>query len=495
VFTWSLGGHRDERWPRAVTGELVVAVVVVMALLRVTHAIAHGDISRLTDVTSVLALCAVAAGATFVLLCRVYARLCETTRRSVWLSLALSVYTVVAIPAATIGATSRWDAAAVGNIRLFAHAVFVALIFLVAIGPPMPRWSAGAFGLLGLVAIAAVLVWLGETYPASCMAVTTSPIARCTLMVFWVLGPLLILGTGIRDRSDSLYRVGLGLEIVAVAHAVRVDQGDPAAPLDLSFSLLRLLGLVLLLATAAVMTQRRLVEVDDAQSQQQRRLHEARSRLLQFRTRDHELRTGLAGLAGATRYVHDEVELSLLHRAITSELSRLNAMMRKPPAAAVSSGAARPAPYRVNDILRDQVALHRSQGMDVRLDITSELCVTGSPDTLAQVVSNLLANCARHAPGSPVHIDAQDHGGIVRIRITDFGPGIPEAMDGTLFQLGSRGPHSEGQGIGLHVCHRLLHQEAGAIYLAHDRPEQSGCTLVVDLPGASMEHVPLRRTS
>jgi hypothetical protein len=55
-------------------------------------------------------------------------------------------------------------------------------------------------------------------------------------------------------------------------------------------------------------------------------------------------------------------------------------------------------------------------------------------------------------------------------------------MESTMFQLGVLVPHSDGQGIGLHVCHRLLHQQASAIFIARDRPAQRGCT-AVDLPG------------
>jgi two-component system OmpR family sensor kinase len=279
------------------------------------------------------------------------------------------------------------------------------------------------------------------------------------------------------------------LGIVAVAHSLRVSQGSPAAQLSLPFSLVRLFGILLLLWVAVGVTRRCLSEVAQSTSDQQEKLHYAQMKLQRARERDHELRNGLAGLAGATRYIHASGEqASELQRAVAAELARLNTMMRKPADTAPAETDQPPVGYSVEEVLTGQVALRRSTGMDIRLDSDPRLRATGSPAALAQVISNLLANCERHASESPVRIQARDLGSTVRIRVTDFGPGVPEGSERAMFQLGTRGANSEGQGIGLHLSDRLLRQESGSIAILASRPDRSGCTVIIQLPLAPPEN-------
>jgi hypothetical protein len=154
-------GPGRDRWSLVVVGELVVAVSAVLTVLGLARAMAHLDPVRLTDLTTVLTLCAAAAGATTAILFRMTAQL-RPDPRNLWLCLALLVYTVVAIPAATIGATSRWDQAAVGNIRMFAHTTFIALLYLITWAPRMPRWLTVGTALAGLLVVAAALGGLGR---------------------------------------------------------------------------------------------------------------------------------------------------------------------------------------------------------------------------------------------------------------------------------------------------------------------------------------------
>jgi two-component system OmpR family sensor kinase len=486
VFAWMVKGSGRGRWLLGAVVELAAVVVAVAVLLVLTHAVVVAGSARAGELTTVLALAAASAGATGAFLTRMSAHLRQEPRSS-WLCLALLCYTLVAIPAATVGATSRWDEAAVGNIRLFAHTVFVGLIFLVAVAPRLPRWFSVTAGMVGFLAVAAVLGWVGEVYPAGCLAVTTSPVARWGLTAFWIAAPLTVMATALGRRSETVYRVGMALEVVAVAHVLRVGQGSPAAQLGLSFSLMRLFGIVSLLWVVVKVTRACMVEVDRQSFEQQEKLRIAQVKLRLAGERDHELRNGLAGLAGATRYIHTDGEQAVvLQRAVAAELVRLNVMMRAAaegvtgapvPAVAVAVGG-----YSVEEVLRDQVALRRSTGMDIRFDSDPRLRARGSAAALAQVVSNLLANCERHAPGSPVRIQAREIGSRVRIRVTDFGPGLPPGSERAMFGLGTKGTKSPGQGIGLHLSARLLRQHAGSITIVPARPDRPGCTVIIELP-------------
>ena len=107
--------------------------------------------------------------------------------------------------------------------------------------------------------------------------------------------------------------------------------------------------------------------------------------------------------------------------------------------------------------------LRRSAGMDVRADVEPHLCAVGSPATLAQVVTNLLANAERHAPGSPVRITAAQREGRVEIRVRDFGPGVAAGEERAVLEPGVRDERAGGRGLGLHLCRTLLAAEDAAI--------------------------------
>ncbi|MGH3611800.1 MAG: sensor histidine kinase [Pseudonocardia sp.] len=193
--------------------------------------------------------------------------------------------------------------------------------------------------------------------------------------------------------------------------------------------------------------------------------------------RDHELRSGLAGLGGVTKLLEmspaDE-ERALLHASVTAELARLRAMLDDVGADAAS--------YAVAPVLHSQIALHRSMDMDIRLAADPDLWAVGSHRHLSQVISNLMANCARHAPGSPVWIRATRLDDRIRIRISDCGPGIAPGWKELVFERGACGPTTGGTGLGLHISRRLLEANGGALSLAPSAPGR-GATMVVDLPG------------
>jgi signal transduction histidine kinase len=92
------------------------------------------------------------------------------------------------------------------------------------------------------------------------------------------------------------------------------------------------------------------------------------------------------------------------------------------------------------------------------------------PDELAEAVSILLDNAARHAPGSEVVIGARETGDVVEIFVADSGPGVPSSAAERLFDWGYAGPGSDGQGIGLAVARQLLEDVGGYLRLEEFRP-------------------------
>ena len=103
--------------------------------------------------------------------------------------------------------------------------------------------------------------------------------------------------------------------------------------------------------------------------------------------------------------------------------------------------------------------------------------MAGEATYVEQIVRNLLGNAAKYAPpGTSVVVDARRNEQDVEIRVTDSGPGIPEASLRRVFELFYRDPDSAravaGSGIGLFVCRSLVEAMGGRMWAL--RPPDGG---------------------
>jgi two-component system OmpR family sensor kinase len=179
------------------------------------------------------------------------------------------------------------------------------------------------------------------------------------------------------------------------------------------------------------------------------------------RERDHELANGLAGLAGIAYLLDQPVEHSdgdgvALRSAVLAEIDRLHGMLARP-----ESGIRRSSSVDLDVVLVELVALHRAAGHDIELVAGPRLTVYADRDAVVQVLTNLLVNCARHAPGSHVEVQAQQDGERVVVEVRDDGPGAQPGTEDVLVEHGVTGAPTGGTGLGLAVSRRLLVAEGG----------------------------------
>ncbi len=109
-------------------------------------------------------------------------------------------------------------------------------------------------------------------------------------------------------------------------------------------------------------------------------------------------------------------------------------------------------------------------------------------DRLRQVFINLVENAAKYSPAdSPIEISAQvDEHQIVRVVVSDEGPGIPDEEKQAIFQRFWRGQGHDlsGTGIGLYLVRALVETHGGRVW-AEDRQSDTGARFVVTLPVTS----------
>lgn len=195
----------------------------------------------------------------------------------------------------------------------------------------------------------------------------------------------------------------------------------------------------------------------------------------------HDIRAALFVIRGAAEMLHqhcnelDSETVTTLAQALASEVAQVQSL----------TSARTPQPLqavRLRDVLDPLILCEAQARTRVTSDIHDVLAL-GRPADVAEVVRNLLSNVRRHAPGSPVHIEAVAGDGGVRICVEDRGPGVPSAERTTVLERGVRGSAAEGtegSGLGLYVASRLVDQQGGRLWI-EDRPG-GGTKVLFTLP-------------
>jgi PAS domain S-box-containing protein len=231
--------------------------------------------------------------------------------------------------------------------------------------------------------------------------------------------------------------------------------------------------------------QKRLIEDRDRLLAEEHRAGEFREAFVDVIS--HELRTpittimGLAQILARPGRADDEASRSALLEDVRSESERLHRLVED---LLVLSRIERgrleiePEPLEPRRLLERAVAHEAREltSITVETDLERDLpIVAGEATYIEQIVRNLLGNAAKYTPpGSHVVVSAHKRDGLVEVRVSDNGPGIPPASIERIFELFYRDPESArfvaGSGIGLFVCATLIEAMGGRIW-ASRRPE------------------------
>jgi PAS domain S-box-containing protein len=243
--------------------------------------------------------------------------------------------------------------------------------------------------------------------------------------------------------------------------------------------------LVSMVGTGQDITERRLVE--DQRDQlliDERRAGEFREAFIDVIS--HELRTPITTILGLTQilarpgWADDPASRGPLLEDVRAESERLHRLVED---LLVLSRAERgrlvvdAEPLQPRRLI-ERIVAHEAPELP-SLHIETRLgpdlpVVAGEGTYVEQIVRNLLGNAAKYTPvGAHVVIEAHRNGGVVEIRVTDDGPGIPEASLRRVFDLFYRDPDSAravaGSGIGLFVCRSLVEAMGGRMWAVRRR--------------------------
>ncbi len=136
-------------------------------------------------------------------------------------------------------------------------------------------------------------------------------------------------------------------------------------------------------------------------------------------------------------------------------------------------------------LVTDAVAAARLGGAVVETEIAAHIPrVDADPSRLRQALDNLLSNAVTHGDGAEVVVSASGCGDVVRIAVTDHGPGIPDAERRRIFETGVRlDDRTPGSGLGLAVTRAVVEAHGGRLDVRSS--EGGGATFVIELPVAA----------
>lgn len=231
----------------------------------------------------------------------------------------------------------------------------------------------------------------------------------------------------------------------------------------------------------------------------------ARSRRLadmQFRFAagvSHDLRTPLTAIRGAAfniveGVVNQPAAVGRYAKMILRNAEELTAMIENVLAFSASihseNGGRREA-IAAGALLQHAVAAMMPEieqaGCHIEVTVVPGLpAVAGDPVAVELVFRNLIGNAVRHGAGGKwIGVSAAPFGDGVEVRVSDRGPGVPEAERERIFEPFYRGKqtlaqHVPGTGLGLSLVRNTIERYAGTVQV-HDSPG-GGAQFTVRLP-------------
>ncbi|TCP82027.1 two-component system sensor histidine kinase KdpD [Rhizobium sp. PP-CC-2G-626] len=214
----------------------------------------------------------------------------------------------------------------------------------------------------------------------------------------------------------------------------------------------------------------------------------------------HDLKTPLAAILGSAGTIKDfgaglsEDAKDELLTTVIEESERLNRFIANLlDMTRIGSGAMtlNTAPHFVGDIVGSALARAAKITADHRVEtaIPDDLpMVKVDPVLLEQVLFNLIDNAAKYAPdGTTIRIEADGDAGLLRLRVTDEGPGVPpgdlKRIFDSFYRVSKIDHVTAGTGLGLSICRGFIEAMGGSI-TAENRLDDAGALFQISLPKA-----------
>ena len=110
----------------------------------------------------------------------------------------------------------------------------------------------------------------------------------------------------------------------------------------------------------------------------------------------------------------------------------------------------------------------KNKGLYISLEgVASEVRVSGDPQRVRQVLSNLVGNAIKYTSSGGISMAIEDRGEWVQVAVADTGPGIAEENQDTVFEPYARADvkGTRGTGLGLAISSTLVERMGSKLFL------------------------------
>jgi signal transduction histidine kinase len=215
----------------------------------------------------------------------------------------------------------------------------------------------------------------------------------------------------------------------------------------------------------------------------------------------HPLTAILANAEFLTQANISEMQRNDLYEEIRSAIDRMNELLSSLLECSTGPDALRPSARNIVDTVKRAIRMTsvRPEFRLVTIQYHHQGMTVGWFDAnrLERVVANLVLNaCEAVSPdsGQVVITTTGDHG-CLQIGVWDNGPGVPTAIQDSVFEPFVSYGKAEGSGLGLAIAKKIVEDHGGKIHL--DKGNKSGTRFTITIPFGIPEEgvmsvVPLR---
>lgn len=268
------------------------------------------------------------------------------------------------------------------------------------------------------------------------------PVFRAGLLTIVLAAVVVLIAAALYARSLTAPL----RQLAAAAEGVVGGEAPPALPRRAAYEL-RELRSALALAAADVRASRR-------------------ERELMLAALSHDMRTPLARLRLGLELAAPADEG--LRTGMEADIAALDALCEHFIAFARDGRDETTVEVDLGALASDVAAVEAVHGDAWRVQLPADCTVRGKPLALRRALENLTGNAVRHG-APPFAMVIEQAAGVIRITVTDHGPGAPAGMLGQLGEPFVQGnaarSNAVGSGLGLASARRIAEQHGGSLSL------------------------------
>ncbi|MFP5328195.1 MAG: EAL domain-containing protein, partial [Acidimicrobiia bacterium] len=213
----------------------------------------------------------------------------------------------------------------------------------------------------------------------------------------------------------------------------------------------------------------------------------------------HELRTPVTVISGYAEMLQEQFaldeptmkELRAISRACAN-ISTILESLRDLQALDSGTLTLNPSDADLTAVVRDLVNELSVSLAGRKVDVSAPASLIARIDAqrIRQVLTNLLTNAHRYSPPrAPIHVHIEPDGTSARVRVIDYGPGVPVEHANKIFRKFARGDaRQHGHGLGLYISQGIARSHGGD--LRYRRAATGGAEFVLTLPLAASTESP-----